>query len=246
MAIMTLGEADHLQVQVISTGFPVLNQALGVGGLPRGRITDIYGSEGSGKTTLCLHVIAEAQKQGGTAIFIDTEHALDPTHAANCGVDFSRLYIAQPNTGEEALEIAEAMVRAKVDVVVIDSAAGLTPRAEIKGEMGDNHSGLQARLMSQALRKLAAPVRQNDTVLIFTNQLRQNPQTLFGNSEHSTGGMAIKFHASVGIDLRRVRAIKAMGEIVGSRIRATIKKNKVASPFKTAEFDLLFRGRMPK
>jgi recombination protein RecA len=241
--VMKLGEASHLQVQSIPTGFPTLDQALGVGGLPRGRITDIYGPEGSGKTTLCLHTIAEAQKHGGFAAFIDTEHALDPDHAAKCGVDLNRLYIAQPTTGEEALEIAEAMVRAGIELVVIDSAASLTPRAEIEGEMGDSHSGLQARLMSQALRKLAGPVRQNGTVLIFTNQLRKNPQSLFGSWEKPTGGMALRFHASIQIDLRRVRAIKSVGEVIGTRIRATIKKNKVAAPFKSAEFDIIYDER---
>ncbi len=241
--VMKLGEANHLQVQSIPTGFQPFDQALGVGGLPRGRITDIYGPEGSGKTTLCLHTIAEAQKHGGLAAFIDTEHALDPDHAAKCGVDLNRLYIAQPTTGEEALEIAEAMVRAGIELVVIDSAASLTPRAEIEGEMGDNHSGLQARLMSQALRKLAGPVRQNGTVLIFTNQLRKNPQSLFGSWEKPTGGMALRFHASIQIDLRRVRAIKSVGKVIGTRIRATIKKNKVAAPFKSAEFDIIYDER---
>ena len=240
--VMKLGDAGHLQAQSIPTGLPALDQALGVGGLPRGRIIDIFGPEGSGKTTLCLYAIAEAHRQGGLAAFIDTEHALDPGHAAKCGVDINRLYVAQPATGEEALEIAEAMVRAGISVVVIDSAAGLTPRAEMEGEMGDNHAGLQARLMSQALRKLAGPVRRNNTVLIFTNQLRYapHPHTFYGHSETPTGGMALRFHASVQIDLRRIRVIKSNGNIVGSRIRATIKKNKVAPPFKSAEFELLY------
>ena len=241
-SLMKLGDAAHLQVQAISTGFSALDAALGVGGLPRGRITDVYGPEGSGKTTLCLQVIAEAQKRGGLGAFIDTEHALDPGHAANCGVNLNRLYIAQPNTGEEALEIAEAMVRAGVAVVAIDSAAALIPRAEKEGEVGDNHAGLQARLMSQALRKLAGPVQRHKTILIFTNQMRCNPQVHFGNPMNPTGGMALQFYASVRIALRRIQAIKSLGEVVGCRIRAVMKKNKVAPPFKSAEFEIWYNG----
>lgn len=253
-AVMKLGQAAPLQPEAIPTGFPSLDQALGIGGLPRGRIIDIYGPEGSGKTTLCLHIIAQAQAQtlppfeggagGGSGVcaFIDTEHALDPGHAAKCGVDLHRLYLAQPATAEEALEICEALVRAGVEVVVIDSAAGLLPRAELEGAMGDNHAGLQARLMSQALRKLAGPTRQQRALLIFTNQLRHQPDILFGpqGSQQPTGGLALRFHASVSIDLRRIQAIKSGGDVIGMRIRATIKKNKVAPPFKSAEFDLFY------
>jgi recombination protein RecA len=240
--VMKLGEADHLRVRVIPTGFPALDQALGVGGLPRGRITDLYGPEGSGKTTLCLHTIAEAQQRGGLAAFIDTEHALDPAHAARCRVNLNRLYIAQPTTGEEALEIVEAMVRAGLPVVAVDSVAGLLPRAELEGEMGEQHAGLQSRLMSQALRKLAGPVRRHDTLLIFTNQLRYLPHCAPrpGGTEKPTGGMALRFHASIRIDLRRVRSIKSAGEVIGCRIRANIQKNKVATPFRWAEFDIFY------
>ena len=251
-AVMKLGQIEPLRPEAIPTGFPNLDQALGIGGLPRGRIIDIYGPEGSGKTTLCLHIIAQAQAQppsfddkGGVCAFIDTEHALASGHAAKCGVDLNRLYLAQPATAEEALEIAETLVRAGVEVVVIDSTAGLLPRAELEGAMGDNHAGLQARLMSQALRKLAGPTREQRALLIFTNQLRHQPDILFGpqGSQQPTGGMALRFHASVSIDLRRVQALKSAGEVIGTRIRATIKKNKVAPPFKSAEFDLFYEER---
>ena len=239
-AIMRLGEGPLPDVEVISTGFPALDEALGVGGLPRGRIIDIYGPESSGKTTLCLKIIAESQKEGGRCAFIDMEHALDLRYAAYCGVNVPELYISRPDTGEQALEIADALVRAKLDAVVIDSAAALTPRAEVEGEMGDNHAGLQARLISQALRKLTGPLQENNALLIFTNQLRAKIGVLFGNPETPTGGRALRFYASVRIDLRRLQAVKAGREIIGNRFKATIKKNKVAAPYKTAEFEIFF------
>ena len=239
--IMKLGEATRLDVAAIPTGSLSLDIALGVGGIPRGRIIEVYGPESSGKTTLCLHAIAESQRMGGVCGFVDVEHALESGYARTIGVDVDNLYVSQPDTGEQALEIAEALVRSgAMDIVVVDSVAALVPRAEIEGEMGDSHVGLQARLMSQALRKLVGAVKTTDTSLIFTNQLRQKIGIMFGNPETTSGGLALKFYASVRLDVRRIQSIKQGSEVIGNRTRVTVRKNKVAAPFKVAEFDIMY------
>ena len=240
-AVLRLGEATHMNVDSIPTGSLALDIALGIGGIPKGRIIEIYGPESSGKTTVCQHIVAQAQLAGGTAAYIDMEHAMDPAYAARCGVDIDNLLVSQPDTGEQAFDIAEQLIRSNaIDIVVIDSVAALVPKAEIEGEITDMQPGIQARLMSKALRRLSGVIKQTNTAVMFTNQLRQKIGVMFGNPETTTGGMALRFYASVRLDVRRIQAIKSGGEVTGSRTKIRVVKNKVAAPFKECEFDIMY------